>query len=67
MSHTDRELVLLYAEWSEEIWAASWRSPYQSRVRDFKAWLDQHDINIPLEDDELALVAEFRELEANDG
>lgn len=33
-------ISLLYAEWSEETHAASFLSPTESTVREFRAWLD---------------------------
>ena len=55
---TDREIVLLYREWSEECYAASFMSP-EPGLKQFVKWLAQE---APFEDHELELVRQYRAL-----
>ena len=55
---TDREIVLLYREWSEECYAASFMSP-EPGLKQFVKWLKQER---PFEDYELELVRQYRAL-----
>ena len=55
---TDREIVLLYRQWSEECYAASFMSP-EPGLKQFVTWLKQER---PFEDYELELVRQYRAL-----
>jgi len=55
---TDREIVLLYREWSEDIWAAGFIDATPLHVANFRLWIV--DGHTELEDYELAMVAEYR-------
>ena len=54
---TDREIVLLYREWSEEFYAASWMAPSQGTTQHFIEWLQRQP---SLDEGELELVEQVR-------
>ena len=66
---TDREIVLLYSEWSETFYAASFRTLSPEILSEFVQWLsDWAGEPLPLEDYELELVRQYRALaEQSDG
>ncbi len=59
---TDRQIVLLYREWSEDFYAASFMSLNAEGLDRFVEWLEQDE---PLKDYEHELVRQYRELAEN--
>lgn len=64
--YTDRELLSLYSQYSEEAWAAGFMQPSESEVRSFKRWLLSWEATNreerPLEDYELEFLRIYKEL-----
>lgn len=60
--YTDRELVLLYRQWSEETWAAGFMRASEDTVREFIQWL-KVELEKPVETYESDMIRLFRTLE----
>ena len=56
---TDREIVLLYSQWSEECYAASFWTLDADGLKRFVVWLKREQ---PFKDYELELVRQYRAL-----
>ena len=65
MKYNKRTLVILYREWSEEQWCASFMLPNPSFVRAFREWLTELPSE-PVNSFELEMVAEFERQEAEE-
>ena len=66
---TDREVIGLYEEWSDECYAAQFMDPSPGLVRQFREWLSEKAVKVhaPLEGFELAMVIEYRRQEVDGG
>lgn len=68
---TDRQLIQLYSQWSEDAYCAGFISPSESHVKQFRRWLKgpkppNWDTDAPLADYEKEMVEIFRRQEANE-
>jgi len=65
---TDRQILQLYSEWSEDAYAAGFISPSEETVRRFREWLKgpraREDLeDKPLEDYEVEMLEIFKRQE----